>query len=178
MNKNEQRKIEKDLINQVENTAPGTAEHKVALLELLKFIEASEEARKNKASEELDQQKIDNEAEKQEVEKQKIASQEATIKIQIDLEEKKLQQQREIAANQNQIDKEKIQVEKKVGRWNFIGNIISVVGSIFGGILGSVVAWKNYDKMADKAYKFEETGTVASFTSKQVLSNGMKPPKK
>lgn len=176
MTKNEQRKIEKQLIDAVDQTTPGSADHKTAIEALLKFEQMCEETRKNKSSEELEQQKIDNDAEKLEVEKNKISSQEAVAAGQRLVDEEKLRQEKELAEKQTEIEEKRQKVEKKIAFWNFFGNIFGSVLGVGGTIGGTVLAYKLYDKQATKAYKFEETGTISSFTSKNVLS-GMKPPK-
>lgn len=191
MTQTEQRKIEKALIEGVNNETVGSDAHKRALSELLAFQKACEETRKNKANEELEnkkiesefdkigieQSKLDIELKKQDIEKQKIESQETLAKCQRDLDEEKFRQDKELADRQAEIEERKLQAEKLARRWNFIGSILSVFGGIFGGIASTVIGYKMFDKQATKAYKFEETGTISSFTSKQVMS-GLKPPKK
>lgn len=180
MTQSEQRKIEKALIEGVNKEVVGTDAHKKALQELLDFQKTCEETRKNTSSEELEKQKAEIEAEKVEVEKQKIQNDLDKIEV----ERQKIESQETVAKCQRDLDEYKakaeleaqekhLKVEKMAARWNFIGSIITVLGSIAATFVG----YKLFDKQATKAYKFEETGTISSFTSKQVLG-GLKPPRK
>ena len=171
MTQTEVRKIEKTLIKRVDQG------DQKAVTELVEFQKACEETRKNLASEELekeriqnDQEKIETEKERIEAEKLKIESQETVAKCQRDLDEQRLVQEKEM-------HEQRMKVEKSAQKWAFIGSIMSFVGTLTGGLISTIVGYKMFDKQATKAYKFEETGTISSFTSKQVLS-GLKTPKK
>ena len=170
MTETERRKIEKSLIKAIENEPVGSDTHKKMLEQLLDFQKQQEEIRNNLQNQEIDLQKL-------EVDKKKIESQETVAQFQRDLDEDRLRQEKEIAEEQRKTEKEKMRVEKLAARWNFIGSILQIVGGFFGGLTTTVVSYKLFDKQATKAYKFEETGSISSFTSRQIMS-GLKPPKK
>ena len=159
MNKTEERKIEKALIEKINKEEVGSDAHRKALQELLVFQKQQEEIRKNLENEQIDKDKID-------VERQKIESQETVAKCQRDLDEERLKQEKEIEA-----------IKERIERRTRINNILTAIIGVFGSIGGTIIGYKLFDKQATKAYKFEETGTISSFTSRQVMS-GLKPPKK
>lgn len=170
MTETERRKIEKSLIKAIENEQVGSDAHKKVLEQLLDFQKQQEEIRNNLKNQEIDLQKL-------EVDRKKIESQETVAKCQRDVDEERLRQEKEIAEEQRRTEKEKMRVEKLAARWNFIGSILQIVGGFLGGLTTTIVGYKLFDKQATKAYKFEETGSISSFTSRQIMS-GLKPPKK
>lgn len=163
MTETEFRSIEKKMIEKIKGEEVGSQTHKIALAELEEFQKTYEETRKNKENES--------------VEKQRIESQETVAKCQRDLEEQKLEFEREKLKQEKEIEERRLKAEKLTRMWNFIGTIVSVFGGLAGTIGGIVIGNKMFDKQATKAYKFEETGTISSFTSKQIMS-GLKPPKR
>lgn len=170
MNKTEQNKIEKKLIEEINNNTVGSDAYKKAMSALLAFQKQQEEIRKNQKEEEIDITKTD-------IERQKIESQETVSKCQRDLDEKRLQQEKDLAEQNDKLERLKMDLQKKIERQSRINNFLTALLSVGGGICGTVVGYKMFDKMTTKAYKFEETGSISSFTSKQVMS-GLKPPKK
>lgn len=170
MTEKEFKTIEKTLIERVNTTEVGSADHKTAMAELLKFTQQHEEIRKNRAHEELERFKARNDLEK-------LKSQEAMALAQRNLDEKKLQQEKELAEKANLIEMDKINTENRSSKLGLIGTIFGGIMTFVAGICTTVVGYKLYDQQATKAYQFEETGTISSFTSKQILG-GMRPPKK
>lgn len=148
MTEREFRKIEKTLIERIENTGEDTPEHKAAINDLLKIVEQHEKNRHQMMDERLEKEKLDK---------------------QVTLEREKMDRQ-------EKLEKEKMHADKIMRRWSLLGNILSGFGGIAGALLTTIVGYKLFDKQATKAYKFEETGTISSFTSRQVMS-GLKPPK-
>lgn len=167
MTETERRKIEKNLIEELEdavkNGRGGNDFNQKVLERMLAFQKQQEEIRNNLENQKIDLQKL-------EVEKKKIESQVDVAKLQRELEEQRLKQEKEI-------EERRLKAEKLTRMWNFIGTIVSVFGGLAGTIGGIVIGNKMFDKQATKAYKFEETGTISSFTSKQIMS-GLKPPKR
>jgi len=170
MNKTEQNKIEKKLIEEINNNTVSSDAYKKAMGALLAFQKQQEEIRKNQKQEEIDTTKTD-------IERQKIESQETVAKCQRDLEEQKLQQEKELADQNEKLERMKADLQRRIERQSRINNILTAIIGVFGSIGGTVVSYKMFDKMTTKAYKFEETGSISSFTSKQVMS-GLKPPRK
>ena len=170
MTQTEYRKIEKALIDKINNSEVGSVDHRTALGEWLKFSQQYENVLSERTKNELENARVSNEYEaKCVVERQRIESQETVAKCQRDLEERKLQQEKEIA-------EENAKLERRAKFWLFFGGIIAPVVTGSAMIANTIIANNRYERQLRAVCKYEETGTVRSMAGKQMLS-GLKPPK-
>lgn len=170
MTKTEERKIEKALIEKINKEEVGTDAHRKALQSLLEFQKQQEEIRKNLENERLEMGRQRDNA-RESVEKELID------KDKLRFEREKLAQETAQAQQNEILEKEKLEVQKKIEKRARLNALLCSGLGIIGTIISTIVGYKLFDKQAEKAYKFEETGTISSFTSRQVLS-GLKPPRK
>ena len=118
MGKNKNKKIEEQIIAELENLTPGTPEYKAVLENLTNFRKSLEETRASKAKEEnekekleLEKKKLDIDQERNDIEREKMTA-----------EAEKAEAQRKFDAAQQELNRE---ANKKAAKMNAIFNMIS-----------------------------------------------------
>lgn len=183
MNQTNKRKIEKELVEsylnaQNQNDKDETFRRLTMFDKLEGEIDLKQQATDQKDREldiREDEQNNHKELElkKQELEEAKLAQQKEQEEKRNELELKKQELEEQRLAQEKEIELIRQRSEKR----NRVCNIICTCLSAIAGIGGTVVGFKFYDKQINKAYQFEETGTVTSFAGKKTLGDALKLPK-
>lgn len=187
MNQVNKRKIEKELVEGYLN-----AQNKDEKIEMFRRLTSFEKlegelALKQQAVEqkdrELDIREDENETRK-ELENAKLTQQkeieEAKLKFEKEKEEferKKFEVEKELYAQEFEYEKKKNRKEMII---SFIGDTLNVVAYCLGFTMNLKAKhdeFRFYEKQINKAYQFEETGTVTSFAGKKTLGDALKLPK-
>jgi len=166
MNKTQKSKLMTEIVdsylNEKDNDKKNEAFRRLMTMEKLEAEIDLKQQERDQKDRELNIREDENEA-REELEKEKLELEKEKQK----LEEKKVSQDAEFEAL-------KLRAEKR----NRICTVICSALSAAGGVAGTILGLKFYDRQINKAYQFEETGSVTSFTGKQTLSSALKLPKK
>lgn len=183
MNQTNKRKMEKELVesylNETNEDKKMEAYRRLTTFEKLEGELDLKKKERDQKDRELDIREDENEVrkeldkKKQELEEAKFAQNEEQENKKNELEVRKQELEEQKLAQEKELEELRQRSEKRTRLCTIICTALSAIG----GIGGTIVGFKFYDKQINKAYQFEETGTVTSFAGKKTLGDALKLPK-